>query len=246
MSYSLDYSIIIPAYNEEKLLPGTLEQIIESMSMVGAEKGEIIVVDNNSTDGTAKVAKAKNCKVVHEPFRQIAKARNTGASFARGKYLLFIDADTLIPGPTLIEALRTMQQDGVGGGGSILSFDKTHGRFWSGKVLPALWNFISKHFSLFAGSFVFCRADLFFKSKGFPETHFAGEEIIFNKRLKNTCREEGLKIAILQGFPVCSSARKLEWHNDWSILTKVLPLVGLPWLLKSRKSCQFWYERPKS
>jgi glycosyltransferase involved in cell wall biosynthesis len=138
-------------------------QLIEAMSMVEMERGEIIVVDNNSTDGTVKVAKAKNCKVVHEPFRQIAKARNTGASFAQGKYLFFIDADTLIPGPTLREALRTMQQDEVGGGGSVLSFDTTHGRFWSGKVLPAVWNFISKNFSLFAGSFVFCRTDLFFR-----------------------------------------------------------------------------------
>ena len=70
------------------------------------------------------------------------------------------------------------------------------------------------------------------------------QEIIFAKRLKKVLKAKGLGVCVLKGFPVCSSARKLVWHSDWSILKKILPLIGLPWLLKSRNACRFWYERP--
>ena len=243
---SLDYSIIIPAYNEEELLPRTIASIRVAMLQISQKVGEIIVVDNDSSDLTAKVAKEEGCRVVHESFRQIAKARNAGAKEAVGKYLFFIDADTVVPEKILQEAISKMEQSQVGGGGALLKFDRDHGRLFSGKILPILWNLLSEHLKLFAGSFIFCRAEFFYKAGGFPETHFAGEEIIFSKRLKRVLKPEGLGVFVLTDLPVCSSARKLVWHSDWSILKKILPLVGLPWLLKSRKACRFWYERPKS
>ena len=45
------------------------------------------MVDNNSTDNTAAVAKEKGAVVVHEPVRQIAKARNVGGRYASGDFL---------------------------------------------------------------------------------------------------------------------------------------------------------------
>ena len=92
---------------------------------------------------------------------------------------------------------------------------------------------------------LFLQSRIFLQSGRISETHFAGEEIIFSKRLKRVLKPEGLGVFVLTDLPVCSSARKLVWHSDWSILKKILPLVGLPWLLKSRKACRFWYERPK-
>jgi glycosyltransferase involved in cell wall biosynthesis len=240
----LDYSIIIPAYNEEVLLPHTIDSIRDAMSCISGKTGEIIVVDNDSSDLTAELAKAKKCRVVNESFRQIAKARNTGAKEAIGRYLFFIDADTVVPKKILQEAISKMEKSNIGGGGALLEFDHDHGRFFSGKLLPKLWNLLSERFKLFAGSFIFCRADYFNKAGGFPESHFAGEEIIFAKRLKKVLKAKGLGVCVLKGFPVCSSARKLVWHSDWSILKKILPLIGLPWLLKSRNACRFWYERP--
>ncbi|NQZ69946.1 MAG: glycosyltransferase, partial [Lentisphaeria bacterium] len=92
---TIDYSVIIPAYNEEKLLPDTLASLKEKMSDVTDYSGEIIVVDNNSTDATAEVAKAAGAIVVFEEHRQIARARNAGGQIAKGRYLIFLDADTL-------------------------------------------------------------------------------------------------------------------------------------------------------
>ena len=226
------------------MLPKTIDSIRDAMSNISGKMGEIIVVDNDSSDLTAEVAKARKCRVVHESFRQIAKARNRGAKEAIGRYLFFVDADTVVPNKILQEAISKMQKRKIGGGGALIKFDHDHGRFFSGKLLPMLWNLLSEHFKLFAGSFIFCRADYFDQAGGFPESHFAGEEIIFAKRLKKVLKDDGLGVCVLKDFHVCSSARKLVWHSDWSILNKILPLVGLPWLLKSRKACRFWYERP--
>ena len=51
----MSYSVIIPAYNEEQFLPDTLTALDAAMNELG-EKGQVIVVDNNSTDATARVA----------------------------------------------------------------------------------------------------------------------------------------------------------------------------------------------
>jgi len=216
------------------------------MEALPDKKGEIIVVDNNSTDRTASLALKYGAQVVFEPIRQIARARNAGAMVAKGQHLFFVDADTFIPVPTFKSAINYMENGKVGGGGALLEFDQDHDRLMAGIILPKLWNLISRLTGLFAGSFIFCRAELFNKSNGFPETHFAGEEIAFHKSLKKECKKAGLVLMILKDHPVRSSARKLGWHKDWSILVKILPLVLCPLLLRSRKACSFWYQRPKS
>jgi glycosyltransferase involved in cell wall biosynthesis len=86
----IDYSIIIPAYNEEDYLPHTLEHLIRAMKAFIRYKGEIIVTDNNSTDSTASIAKKYGARVVFEGHRQISRSRNTGAKAAHGKYLIFV------------------------------------------------------------------------------------------------------------------------------------------------------------
>jgi len=92
----LKISIIIPAFNEERLLGRTLENI-NGLRPVFTRAGietELIVCDNNSTDRTAEIARAAGAAVVFEPENQIARARNRGASEASGEWLLFIDADS--------------------------------------------------------------------------------------------------------------------------------------------------------
>ena len=76
----LDYSIVVPAYNEEKLLPATLRTLRQAMNGASSERqGEIIVVDNNSTDTTADIARQAGVRVVFEPINRISRARNAGA-----------------------------------------------------------------------------------------------------------------------------------------------------------------------
>lgn len=77
----INYSIIIPAYNEAKHNAQCLHWVAESMSEVNM-LGEVIVVDNNSTDDTAIIALNLGATVVFEPINQIARARNKGADCA--------------------------------------------------------------------------------------------------------------------------------------------------------------------
>ena len=79
-------TIIVPAFNEQAYIGPTLDSIQVAVRRLQARSGvdvETIVVDNNSTDGTAVAARAKGATVVHEPVQGIARARNTGARHAR-------------------------------------------------------------------------------------------------------------------------------------------------------------------
>ena len=244
MTQVYDYSVIIPAYNEEEFLPATLAALEQARNELRSLRGEFILVDNQSTDNTSTVAKQYGCTVVQETIRQIARVRNTGAKAAHGKYLIFVDADTIVPSATFRQALQALESGNYECGGARLSFDHNYGRWLSGRCLPALWNFISVKFHLFAGSFIFCKAELFFQCGGFPETHYAGEEIILSRKLKRACKKRGKKALVIFAPPVISSARKLLWYSDWSILKMILPLVGIPFFLRNHQACRFWYKRP--
>jgi len=89
-------SIVIPAFNEERLLGESLAQIkvAANVFIKTGWQTELIVCDNNSTDRTAEIARTAGALVVFEPINQIARARNTGASAATGGWLIFVDADS--------------------------------------------------------------------------------------------------------------------------------------------------------
>lgn len=242
---SLDYTFIVPAYNEECFLPETIRSIRSCMNQNPYLRGEVLVVNNNSDDRTQEVAEELGCRVVFEPINQIARARNAGARVALGRNLFFLDADTLVPDSTFRAACHALENCGVGAGGATLRFDSNHDRLIAGIILPRMWNFISKTFGYFAGCFIFCRKDLFEKCGGFPETHYAGEEILFSKNIRRQCLRAGLHLKILDRYPVISSSRKLLWYRDWQMLKLLLPTLLLPWVLQQRKFCQFWYKRPQ-
>src|SRR6185369_12224787 len=90
----LKLSVVVPAFNEERLLVATLDSIKAAAQGLGDWNWELVVCDNNSTDRTAEVARAAGAKVVFEPHNQISRARNTGAAAATGEWLLFVDADS--------------------------------------------------------------------------------------------------------------------------------------------------------
>jgi len=84
-------SIIIPTLNEEKFLPHLLISLKEQTF----KDFEIIVADNNSTDATRSIALKSGAKMVEGGLP--ARGRNNGAKVARGEWLLFLDADVILP-----------------------------------------------------------------------------------------------------------------------------------------------------
>src|SRR5436190_20538785 len=97
-------SFIVPAYNEETELPSTLAAI-RAAGLGAAQSFEIVVVDDESTDATLKIAKQNGARVVSIDRRQIAAAWNCGACVAQGEDLLFIDVETRTNQTHIIEAI---------------------------------------------------------------------------------------------------------------------------------------------
>lgn len=85
-------SAIIPCLNEERTLGLCIEKAFDAFARRGI-KGEIVVGDNGSTDGSVRIAEALGARVVHQPVRGYGAAISAAAAAARGKYLIMADAD---------------------------------------------------------------------------------------------------------------------------------------------------------
>lgn len=205
-------SVVIPAYNEEKLLGACIDSVRAAFAaQPGAPGHEIVVCDNNSTDGTSALAAARGIRTVFEPLNRIAGARNRGAAAASGDWLLFIDADSRLSPATLAETLRVMNAGGCCGGGALVAFDPPPPAW--GAALTWLWNFLSVTFKLAAGSYIFCRRDAFVAVGGFSPWLYAAEEIELSGALKRWGAARGLGFAILASARHTSSARKFRMYS---------------------------------
>ena len=101
-------SIIIPTLNEESDLPNLLKSIKNQYF----KDYEIIIADNNSKDKTRQIAQKCGCKIVRGGLPP--KARNNGVRTAKGDYLLFLDADVILPHNFLEEALNEFESRNLG------------------------------------------------------------------------------------------------------------------------------------
>jgi glycosyltransferase involved in cell wall biosynthesis len=87
-------SVIIPAYNEERLLPGCLDSIMNLD--YDKELIEIIVVDNGSTDRTREIAESYGAKVIRDDSKNVSGLRNLGVRESSGDIIAFVDADCVV------------------------------------------------------------------------------------------------------------------------------------------------------
>lgn len=86
-------SIVIPVYNEAAYLPACLDAIAAQT----VRPLEVLVIDNNSSDGSAQIAASYDfVTVISEPRQGVVHARNTGFEMARGDVIGRIDADTVL------------------------------------------------------------------------------------------------------------------------------------------------------
>ncbi len=157
-------SIVIPTYNEESVIARTLAHL-------SCARGdfEVLVVDGESTDGTAGKVEAliptfpRSLRLVAAP-RQRALQLNRGAELARGDTLLFLHADVVVP-PDAIEAMRrALAAQSLCGGnfGLVFEGDSRWNRFFT-------WaNRARRRFGIYYGdSGIFVRRQVFERLGGF-------------------------------------------------------------------------------
>ena len=166
-------TIVVPAFNEEAYLAATLDSIRAAADDLRTRSDadvkvdvEVIVVDNNSTDETAAVARHQGARVVAEPVQGIARARNTGAHHAAGDVLVFIDADVAVP-PTLLHAIHeTMRDPACIGGGVDVEYRP---RRRSVRLYLRAWRVLGRLTGMVQGATQFCRKSAFDQIDGYDE-----------------------------------------------------------------------------
>jgi glycosyltransferase involved in cell wall biosynthesis len=238
----LKVSIIIPAFNEERLIGETLRQVKAATVAFSRREWttEIIVCDNNSTDRTAELSRAEGATVVFEPVNQIGRARNSGAAATTGDWLVFIDADSHPSVELFAEVAEQIETGRCLGGGCTVRLE---GHYLAGSLITRLWNCISRGARLLAGSFIFCEARAFRELGGFNNDLFAGEEIDLSQRLKRLAREKKKRIVILHRHPLLTSARKMHLYTSREHLRFLLrAAVSHKRILRSREECHTWYD----
>jgi len=92
MSSTNKISVIIPVYNAEQYI----KQCIKNINLQSYKNLEIIIVDDGSTDNTAKIAKQYNVKYLYQNNSGVYSARNLGLKNATGDYIHFMDVDDII------------------------------------------------------------------------------------------------------------------------------------------------------
>ena len=120
-SILMEISIIIPVFNAEKYLDRCLLSVVDSLRNAGS-RGEIVLVDNLSTDGSLKIAKkwqkklscekALALRVVECQIPGAAATKNAGVREAKGKYIWFVDADDTIAETAVARILKVTKTAG--------------------------------------------------------------------------------------------------------------------------------------
>jgi glycosyltransferase involved in cell wall biosynthesis len=230
-------SVVVPAFNEERLLAGSLATIGDAMRAF--EDSELIVCDNNSTDRTPEIARAAGATVVFEPVNQIARARNAGAAAASGDWLVFVDADSYPSKELFQETLQAIDAGALAGGATVT----VENRDAVVRLAIASWNALSRAAGWAAGAFIFCETRAFREIGGFSEQLYASEEIDLSRRLKRVARREGRRFTILHRHPLRTSDRKAWLYTKgeyFRFMLKTLVLGGRT--LRDRNACYSWYD----
>ncbi len=233
-------AVIVPAYNEEKYLPSTVAAIKLAINYTPAyfqSTIDVLVVDNNSTDKTSSVATSLGCRVIVEPIQSIARARNAGASAANSKYLMFVDADTLIPASaiaTVLEHLGTQRYIG----GAFLGDYRPRSTLL--RMYLKTWEFYARQRNMVQGFCQFCTSDAFRCIGGYDERLYMGEDNDFFWRLSDLAHGQQRDVVVEQVVRVSPSSRRFDKWPLWKTLLWTNPIAAASYR-RSRRFWRHWY-----
>jgi rSAM/selenodomain-associated transferase 2/rSAM/selenodomain-associated transferase 1 len=188
-------SIIIPALNEAATIARTISHL------AGGGQLEVIVVDGGSTDETAELAASGGAKVIHsKPGKAVQM--NAGAAAAAGDMLVFLHADTLLPGGFRNQIVAALNQKGVAAGAFRLRIDSNAAGL---RIIEHAANCRSRLLRMpYGDQALFMKKSLLEEIGGFPDLSIM-EDFLLVSRLKR----KG-KIIILPAAVVTSPRRWLH------------------------------------
>ena len=205
-------SLVIPAYNEARALPATLDALARQPGDF-----EIVVVDGGSTDATPEIVRARPAVRLLHATKGRASQMNAGARAARGDWLLFLHADTALPAGILERFEAHCASLGCEAGGFRQRFT---GDDWRLRAISWLHNTRCRVTKIFYGDqAMFVRRDLFSRLGGFPEVAML-EDVLFSERLKRATRP------VLLDETVLTDSRKFVQHGVVRSFGRVLVILA--------------------
>ncbi len=179
----MDLSVIIPAYNARAYLAQCLQSAFAACQRA-AITFEIIVVDDGSTDNTAALAAQLGARLIRQPQRGAAVARNAGLLVARGRFVMFLDADDILLDQAVASLLAPLLADAA-----LLASFALAQEFISPELPPEQQRRFAVRPLPYAGCLPGCvmvRRPVFDKVGRFDETLPAGETVAWLLALKDT------------------------------------------------------------
>ena len=232
----MHFSVVVPAHNEELLLPRALSAIDAAAQQVAGEV-EVIVVANRCTDSTAERARAAGAIVVHDESRNISAVRNAGAAAATGDVLLTIDADCVMSPVTFGEIERLLGTGRFVGGGAKVRPERWSAGIAATYVLMEVAVFVTR----LGGGLFWCRRSDYEAIHGFDESLLLAEDLDFARRLRAHGKRTGRRFMNMRAASIIASCRKFDRFGDWHMFGLALQAREIRAVIKGTDTA--WVDR---
>jgi glycosyltransferase involved in cell wall biosynthesis len=210
------FSIVVPAHNEEILLPRGLDAIAAAITRCGLP-AEIVVVANRCTDRTEAIAAAAGAVVVRDEQRNIAATRNLGVAESTGEIVVTIDADTVMHPDALTVVDRLITTGTCVGGGCGLVLERNSLGLTVTKLVM-----LSVMTLMRSGAVMFwCLRKDFDAIGGFDEKLLIAEDLDFARRLRRHGRATNRRFRNIRRAPAIVCVRKWDTYGDWHYFTLI-------------------------
>lgn len=219
-------SVVVPAYNEEDAIKVCLDSLVAQKSKYPFE---VVVVDNNSTDKTAKVVRSYadklNLRLVTEKIKGRGAARARGFEEAKGDIIFSTDADTTLPEKWVERFVDELTEDYV----AVTGTCKIDDNVWYKNAIFNVFQPLSmdmyripmRHYWLSGFSFAIWRS-AYIKAGKLDPTLNALDDVDLGIRVKNLG-----KIKFIRDLPVVISGRRFRKNFFWGIISYGKPFMDV-------------------
>ena len=182
-----EVSIIIPTLNESDCLQGTLD----NLALLNPPAKEILIVDGGSDDHTPEIARQAGIPVLVSTQASRSSQMNLGASAAKGNFLCFLHADTLVPNELTVLIAKTLGDRTISCGGFISIMSGQNRTRW----IVSLHNYLKTYYAA-----IIFRPLLFIKGLRI----LFGDQVIFCRRRDfEDCGGFDPKLPIMEDADLC-------------------------------------------
>lgn len=130
----VELTIVMPCLNEARTLPVCIEKALGSLRRHGI-KGEVVIGDNGSTDGSQEIARKLGARVVDVPVRGYGAALMGGIAAARGKFIIMGDSDDSYDWTSILPFVEKLRE----------GYDLVMGNRFKGGIKPGAMPFLNRY-----------------------------------------------------------------------------------------------------